>query len=393
MIKNPKSYSVDVNSRISLFSAIYMGVIGPAVFIVQPAFVQGLVEFYGFSEQQAGYVASTEMWGIALATFALVFVAGRINWQTLLIAGAVLAGAGNFLSILTSDVTIFSALRFLTGIGSGVLVSLTFTIIGLSNNPDRNFGFMIMWILVYGAIGFLLMPLAYSAVGMQGVLVFFALFNLSALPFVRHLPASGVAYAQGDSNAVELAPLYKMMAIAAMFIYFLAQGVVWAYLFLIGVDSGVGEQGVTYALTLSQFLGIVGALLAAVIANRYGRVSPLAIGVMLSVISLVFMFGSMTATVYAAAVCLFNFAWNMTHPYLLAAMASFDRTGRLVVHAVAAQMFGLAVGPALAASVIGGGDYSIVIQLGMALFVLSLFVVLPPVLVARKNDSNSNYQM
>jgi len=110
----------------------------------------------------------------------------------------------------------------------------------------------------------------------------------------------------------------------------------------------------------------------------------LAIGISLSVVSLSFMFGSMTALVYAAAVCLFNFTWNMTHPYLLAAMASFDRTGQVVVYAVAAQMFGLARGPALAASVIGDGEFSIVIQLGMALFALSLVVILPPLLKAKR---------
>ena len=55
--RNP---AVDVNSSVSLLSTIYLAVIGASVFIVQPGFVQGLVEFYGFDEQQAGYIASAE---------------------------------------------------------------------------------------------------------------------------------------------------------------------------------------------------------------------------------------------------------------------------------------------------------------------------------------------
>ena len=62
---------LDVNSSSSLFATIYLSVIGAAVFIVQPGFVQGLVQFYGFSEREVGYVASAEIWGIALTTLFL----------------------------------------------------------------------------------------------------------------------------------------------------------------------------------------------------------------------------------------------------------------------------------------------------------------------------------
>ena len=52
----------------------------------------------------------------------------------------------------------------------------------------------------------------------------------------------------------------------------------------------------------------------------------------------------------------------------------------MVVHAVALQMLGLAIGPALSALVISPGDYSNVNLLGMILFALSLACIAPPVL-------------
>ena len=79
--------------------------------------------------------------------------------------------------------------------------------------------------------------------------------------------------------------------------------------------------------------------------------------------------------IYTVAVCVFNYAWNMTHPFLLAALASFDRTGQIVVYGVAGQMLGLAVGPALAASVIAENDYSNVIWLGLILFLVAFFTI------------------
>jgi len=382
-ITGDHNVSVDVNSRWSLIAAIYMGVIGPAVFIVQPGFVQGLVEYFGFSEQQAGYVAAAEMWGMAATTLLMSFFHSRLNWRVLLAWSTLLVAAGNLVSLGTQSVAEFAVIRGITGVGSGVLVSLSFTVIGLTDKPDRNFGYLIMWVLTYGAAGFLLMPTAYALIGMKGVLVFFALFSLSALPFIRLLPVSGEEHRDINQDAVDVSGVMKLMAIAAMFVYFVAQGVMWAYLFLIGTNGGASEQTVANGLTLSQFLGIAGAFVAAMLGDRFGRISPLTLAILGSVASLLFLFDQFSAAIYTFAVCLFNFAWNLTHPFLLAAMASFDRAGKLVTDAVAAQMLGLAVGPALAASVLRPDDYSAVIWLGVFLFVMSLLLILPPLIRQR----------
>ena len=84
--------------------------------------------------------------------------------------------------------------------------------------------------------------------------------------------------------------------------------------------------------------------------------------------------------VFALAVGVYNFLWNLTHPFLLGAMASFDRHGRVVVYAVAMQMVGLAVGPYLAATVISEGVYINVNRVGAGLFLASWLLILPPVL-------------
>ena len=170
------------------------------------------------------------------------------------------------------------------------------------------------------------------------------------------------------------------MALCAMMFYFTAQGVVWAYLFLIGLDGGLGEQEVANGLTISQFAGIGGALLAALMAHRYGRARPLAVGILGGAACLYFLVGAFSFLVYTTAVVVYNFLWNLTHPFLLAAMASFDRTGRVVVYAVAMQMIGIAIGPGLAATVITEGEYINVNRFGAGLFVISFLLILPPVL-------------
>src|SRR6185312_15493489 len=227
-------------------------------------------------------------------------------------------------------------------------------------------------------------PMAYAYSGMTGALVFFAVFPLIALPFIRAFPESGEAAATVEADAVNLSASLKSLALVAMFAYFVAQGVAWAYLFLIGTAGGLTEQQVATGLTLSQVAGVAGALLPALIGHRFGRWRPLTIGIVGGALCLVFLIGHQQAVSFAFWVCVYNFFWNMTHPFLLGSMASFDRRGRVVVLAVAAQMLGLAVGPALGASVIAPGQYASVNYIAMAMFALSWVCILPPVLIQQQ---------
>ena len=74
-------HRVDVNSRKSIIAIVYLAVIGPCVFILQPGFVQGLVQHLGLTEQQAGYIAAAEMFGLAITTVLLSFISSKVSWR------------------------------------------------------------------------------------------------------------------------------------------------------------------------------------------------------------------------------------------------------------------------------------------------------------------------
>ncbi len=228
------------------------------------------------------------------------------------------------------------------------------------------------------------MPAAYAASGMTGTLLFFAVFPLTALPLVKAFPARRGNAATVEADAVNLSVPLKSLALLAMFAYFVAQGVAWAYLFLIGIAGGLSEQQVATGLTLSQIAGVAGALLPALAGHRFGRWRPLSIGITGGAFCLLFLMGRFQYLSFAFWVCLYNFFWNMTHPYLLGSMASFDRRGRVVILAVAAQMLGLSIGPAVGATVIAPGQYASINYIAMAMFALSWACILPPVLIQQQ---------
>ena len=375
---------VDVDGMKCVAAGIFMGVMGGEVFIVQPGFVQGLVEYAHFSEQQAGFVASAEMSGFAVVTLLMSFFADRFHWRHALALCIGLATVGNLLSLLTHTPVPFAVTRFLTGLGCGGIVSLGFASLGLSSRPDRHFGFMIMWSGVYGAVVLLAMPTVYKLLGVDGTLWFFALLAASGFLFVSWLPASGSQHVAADTEAVDLGWPYKGLALAAMFLYFLAQGVVWAYLFRIAVAAGIPEQDAANGLTVAQLGGVAGALVPALVGARFGRAPMLFISIACGIAPLVFfIYGGLTAALYAVAVFIYNYGFNKTHPYLLATMAAFDRTGRVVVYAVALQTLGLAIGPAIGGLLIGNGSFDRINGLGIALFALSFTAILGPVLKQR----------
>lgn len=381
-----ESEGVDINSRMSIIAIVYVAVIAPCVFILQPGYVQGLVEHLAFSGSQAGYIASAEMFGIATTTILLVFFESRVNWRKMVVLCLALAALGNLLSLSLGDFNSLLAVRYLTGLGSGGVMSLTFAMMGLTEKSDRNFGYILCWVLTYGALGILVMPIAFDNIGMNGVLIFFALFNLSGLYFTQHLPRSGVHHL--DDSVPESATYSwatKGVFLLAILTYNIAIGIVWAYLFLLGLEAIIREQTVANVLTISQFLGIAGAFMAVVLQLRIGRIIPLQVSILGTAVGIYFLIGEIALFHFALGVCVFNLLWNLSMPYLLATMASFDRTGKIVIYGISLQTLGTAIGPFIAATILGYSDYDQVYITATILFVVASFMLLPGLFAQKKH--------
>jgi MFS family permease len=380
------THTIDVNSRISIIAIIYIAVIAPCVFILQPGYVQGLVEHLGFSEEQAGYIASAEMFGLAFTTILLNFIASRFNWRKLTVIFLLISTAGNLLSLSITDFDSLAALRFFTGLGSGGLMSLTFAMMGLTIQSDRNFGFIITSVLTYGALGILAMPTAFEMIGMNGVLIFFALFCASGLFFARYLPHSGVHHL--DLSVPEKASYswqLKALSLLAILVYNTSIGIVWAYMFLLGLEASIAVQTVANTLTISQFLGIAGAFVAVVLQLRIGRIIPLLVSIIGTAIGIYLLVGKIALLHYVLGVCIFNFLWNVSMPYLLATLADFDRTGKMVIYGISMQTVGYAIGPFIAATILGYSNYDNVYLVASILFVTSGILLLPGLRAQKKH--------
>lgn len=362
------------NERGLVTAGMALVIAGMQVFIIQPGFITVLVSALNLTEAWAGYIASAEMFGIAIATIATAAVGRRLHWRVAVALSAMTLAGADLASIFADTPMQFLAVRAVAGLGAGVLISIGYSAVGMARNPDKFFGYVIMALLGYGAVGVFILPWAEAAVGLGGILAALAVMAMLPLLLLPSLPARPSAIDADTTGAVDTArgpgnSRVVILALCAVAIFFLGQGVVWAYLGLIGTAAGVPDQSVATGLALSQVSGMLGAFGMAWLSGRVSQRALLLGGTIASVAPLLALLGHVTATSYSLSVILFNGAANLMTPLLMAiAAAAGAGDPRVIQRAAALQMLGLATGPALAAPIAEHGGFAPVLVIAALLF-------------------------
>lgn len=367
----------DVNGWPAVASAILLGTIGVLSFIIQPGLVQGYVTHLGLGEAAAVDLAGIEMLGVALATIALAMFGGRVDWRHVVLAGLGLAVVGNAGSAATQG-ALFALFRFVSGLGEGMIISISFTFVGVTRRTERNVALYLVLLLTYGAFTLWQLPAILDAIGLPGLFAAFAALSALAVVTVPLVPRAYHAQEMANPEARQLSRVLLAVALAGVLAYNLAQGIAWAVLFLVGIGAGLGEQQVADSLFLSQVVAIAGALASVFLAARLNRNAAIAFGILVGAASIALLEGAPSAAFFTVGVCGFNFLWNFVLPFILGRICDFDTSGRMMSLAIAMQMTGLGGGPLLAARLIDGNGYGPVLTLCIGLFIASFLLLQLP---------------
>ncbi|MEP7351508.1 MAG: MFS transporter [Sphingorhabdus sp.] len=366
---------------LAIASFVLLGTIGVLSFIVQPALVQGFVTLLHLTEAQAVDLAGIEMAGVALVTVVLAFTGNLLDWRNLTMLFLMVAAAGNFASAMATEGGWLSTARFVTGLGEGGIISLSFSFVGLTRRTDFNLGIYLVVLLAYGALGVWQAPWLFATVGLKGIFLFFAVVTLLSLVTLPFLPRSSDER-HGPEHQPHAGPrsprVILLVALAGVLIYNLAQGIAWANLFLIGMAADLQEQTVANALFISQVVAVGGALAAIVLAERIGRLPIFVVGVLGGATCIALLLGKPASMTFLIAVCGFNFLWNMVQPFILGAVNELDHDGLMMRAAIAMQMIGLGGGPILSARLIGDGQFTAVEWVCIGCFLVSFAMLVVP---------------
>jgi predicted MFS family arabinose efflux permease len=341
---------------------------------VMPLLLGSLVDGLGLDEADAGVLGSLELGGLAAASLILAPRVDRISRRDLAVRGAIAACAGHALSALTGSFWILALARFVAGLGEGATIAAANSAAASARDPDRLFAESAVLGGLLAAAALVALPYAIEPWGHPGGFGAIAGLSIVCLPPLLWLPALL------GKGAPKRAPLTRkrlgFATLAAVFLFSVAQGAIWAFSERIGIAVGLSREEVGLALGVTTLAGLAGGVVAAVLGTRKGRAAPLALGLGANVVATWMVVIAGSVELYLAGLLAWGVAFYFALPFLLGAAAALDPLGRWTAAAAGVSAVGLALGPSGAGLMVSASGYpalgGFVIACGLAAALLIL---------------------
>ncbi len=373
----------DINRWPAIFSNVYLCTLPALVIIFLPMLVGGMVEHLGMSAQQAGYVATSDMLGYTLGTIASFFFIHKLNWRTLTLGCIAVMAVANGISGTLTDYNDLLMVRFVSGLGGGVLTAITFAAMGQMRDPDSAYGW---WLVFQAAFGFVGFQYFWDISVNGGFIVLTVLLILGALLF-RFVPEQAIKHEHTAANMDRSLVGKAIAGVVAILLVYVGLMAEYTYLERIGNDAGLSPEEIGTAFSAMSVAGLIGGGLAARLGAKYGRLLPSLLGTAGCVVSFyLFSTEQIGFDLYTATCCLYFGLWSFLLPYLVGACASVDASGRTLALGNAAIGAGLAFGPFIAASLIGENGFGILAMVATAFVATGFFLIIPLLRVSQQFD-------
>jgi predicted MFS family arabinose efflux permease len=346
---------------------------------IMAALVDGLVQGLHFTERQAGFVASANVYGAAFGALMAVFFVRRVSWRklsVLLLCGLI---AADLLSILIKNPSAMIAMRLLHGTIGGMLVGTGFSVIARTRVPDRTFGMLLVVQFGLGGLGLMFLPRLVPIFGPAVLFIALALFSvvtLAMVPFLSEYPMR--APAARDASAARTRWIPLLLAFASVILFQAGNMALAAFMIELGHGYGLKTDFMSTILGVAGWIGAFGSLMVVFFGTRFGRFRPLLIALVLTVIGNALFLFSRSPFIYAAANIGTSVTWAFVISYLLGMCAAFDRTGQTAAMGGFASKLGLATGPLVGGFLIVNNSYTLLIDVSVAILALSAVAALVP---------------
>jgi len=372
------------NGEIARVLLAFLATAGLFYVNIMPALVDGLIEGLGFSNREAGFVGSANVYGAALGAFSAVFVVKHINWR--ISAVILLFGLMAFdgASMFVTNANVLIGTRFLHGCIGGLLVGIGFAVISRTTHADRTFGYLLTIQFGLGGLGLIYLPGLVPEYGTTALflsLLTFSFVTLLMLPFLSdYPPKETVAAAATRHNHKKLAAL----ALVATFLFQAANMGIYAFAIGIGKHAMLEMNFISGALGIAAWVAITGSILVIVMSTKFGRLIPVGIAIILTAFGIWLLHfsdvkpGGWETSVYWWSNVLVGITWAFVISYLLGMCSEFDSTGQMAALGGFASKMGLASGPAVAAMVVGENNYGLLINISIVALVGCLLVMILP---------------
>ncbi|MBT7952552.1 MAG: MFS transporter [Gammaproteobacteria bacterium] len=363
----------------ALLAGALLYTIGPAAILLMPMIVGVYIDELGFTNKEAGFLASAEAMGMAIASILGLFWIRKLNWHYVAFIGLVTSMLANFAATEINSFIPMIFCRFLASVSAGTAFAVSIASLGEQREPERAYG---VGLAVQTALLILMLALSSTIInrwGIDGLFSMLALLSLLvALPVVclpkRSEKGQQPELLKTSNNILNTGSI--MLVLLATLVHFIGTVGFWTYLERIADMAGHSTALIGTVLALALGAGMLGGSVAAWLSDRFGFAWPFAISTVFLVISVALAVGDINVLLFAISAIVFDFMWVFANAYQIALVARLDTGGRFVVLVPAAQGIGAMAGPAIAAVFIQGDYYLPVNIMAIICFIFSLFLFL-----------------
>lgn len=347
---------------------------------IMPALVAGLIDGLGFSNREAGFVGSANVYGAACGALVAVFLVRRLPWRRVELVALLLLLTLDLISTQVTTATPLMALRFVHGVVGGISVGVGLGVMARTAIPDRAFGMLLTVQYGAGGLGIMFLPGLAHQYGPKVLFLALAAFTtvtLLMLPFLAaYPPRERVVVAAGEPGRIRRGPLIRTLI--AVFLFQAANMGLSAFIIPLARHYGLADPFISGTIGVANWIGALGSIAVIWMAGRVGRTVPIVGVLILSIAGTAAFLRSDIGLVFIIANVITAIGWSFLIPYFFGMCADFDPAGQSATLAGFFSKMGLASGPAAAALLLGQDNYAFLIEVSViGLVMCGLAVIVP----------------
>ena len=337
----------------TFWAAGALGILATAVGAILPVLVGVWQKQAGLQVDQAGFVAAMELFAQVAGTGVFLWASPRWTLRTIAVVGLCVMVVGSIATAVSADFASLMAARAIGGAGGGVIRALCMMSLAKALSPGRAFAVYAGAQVGLAAMTTAFIPHVIETYGVRAPFLVLTLASALGLALCPLLPRSSPLPPSATRQRGPASyPMAGILAIVALFVFFVGQGALWTYLAPIGAYRSIPAAGVTQALTLLNFAGLAGALGVGALAHRVGPRMALLTLLITEILSIVGLFHAHSSVGFIASAGVFYFSWCASFPFQFTVISQSDPSGRASAVVPAADGLGLAGGAALASVVL-----------------------------------------
>lgn len=361
----------------TVLCAALVGAASMLFYAISPVLLGKIADQLGFNLSTLGWIAGANMLGLFLPNVTGPLWIRQVNLKRAATMSCVAAAALYLVTSILADEAAIIAVAFVFGIMTGAGYGISLAILGTLKDPDRGFAisffFQVVAALAVTAIASSLTSSWLWVILAAAMLVA----SLAASMLPPKLSARSIKTTPGLAGVSTKLPL--ALSLAAILFVLIGESAIWTFLERIAVDRSLGSKTGQVAVAISLVAAAAGSGAAAILSTRAGRLAPMVVATLLSLISLGIFWTEAGESAFLLAAAIYGFAWNFGAAYRMGLVASIDKGGRWITQIPATQMLGAVIGPIIAGNLAHQGSFTgvyllsgIAFAIGFALFAASL---------------------